>query len=292
MDVNDDFRLEEELFGSEGGRESAGEWSSDAPQEIVAKQTRNRPREPTMKIEEMKKTGCKGKAEEGPAGWVRPLYPHDENNYLVRCSPPSSATTARKKGDYITCLICHQKVSSTNTTGRLHSNAWVNTTFRAQAISRQLCSWQSSAGRKGGTSQRKGFPSLGLATPRGDLKHGRLQTTRSEGASVCTQEGQWHTAGCEGLWACGLRRTASPMPLLTRLHFEPCYARWTCKPQIWAKRVWRVRYAYAFASLLHFRLLLFHLIFLWLMLRVLLHRSHGCIIEMCPAAMVATALST
>ena len=42
MDVNNDFRLEEELFGSEGGRESAREWSSDMPQETVAKQTKKR----------------------------------------------------------------------------------------------------------------------------------------------------------------------------------------------------------------------------------------------------------
>ena len=64
-----------------------------------------------MKIEEKKKTGPKGKAGEGPAGWVRPLYLHDENDCLVRCSPPSSAAGARKKGEYVTCLIYHQKVS-------------------------------------------------------------------------------------------------------------------------------------------------------------------------------------
>ena len=64
-----------------------------------------------MKIEEKKKTGPKGKAGEGPAGGVRPLYLHDENNCLVRCSPPSLAATAGKKGEYVTCLICHQKFS-------------------------------------------------------------------------------------------------------------------------------------------------------------------------------------
>ena len=52
-----------------------------------------------MKIEEKKKMGPKGKAGEGPAGWVRPLYLHDENDRLVRCSPPSSATIAGKKGE-------------------------------------------------------------------------------------------------------------------------------------------------------------------------------------------------
>ena len=111
MDVNDDFCLEEELSGSEGGRESAREWSSDMRQESAAKQTRKRPREPTMKIEEKKKTGPKGKAGEGLTGWVRPLYLHDESDRLVRCSPPSAAAAARKKEDYVTCLICHQKVS-------------------------------------------------------------------------------------------------------------------------------------------------------------------------------------
>ena len=109
MDVNNNFRLEEELFGSEGGRESVGEWSFDTPQETAAKQTRKRPREPTMKIEEKKKMGPKGKAGEGPAGWVRPIYLHDKNDRLVQCSPPSSVASAGKKGDYVTCLICHQK---------------------------------------------------------------------------------------------------------------------------------------------------------------------------------------
>ena len=98
MDVNDDFRLEEELFGRKGGRESAGGWSSNTQQETTAKQTRKRPREPTVKIEEKKKIGPRGKAGEGPAGWVRPLYLHDENDRLVWCSPPSLAATAGKKG--------------------------------------------------------------------------------------------------------------------------------------------------------------------------------------------------
>ena len=60
---------------------------------------------------------------EGPAGWVGPLYLHDENDCLMRCSPPSSAAAARKKGDYVTCLICHQKVSFNKynwTTSRQH----------------------------------------------------------------------------------------------------------------------------------------------------------------------------
>ena len=70
MDVNDDFRLEEELSGSEGGRESAGGASSDTRQETATKQTRKRRREPTIKIEEKKKTGPKGKAGERPAGWI------------------------------------------------------------------------------------------------------------------------------------------------------------------------------------------------------------------------------
>ena len=42
MDVNDNFRLELEVFGSKGGREFAGEWSCEMSQETVAKQTKKR----------------------------------------------------------------------------------------------------------------------------------------------------------------------------------------------------------------------------------------------------------
>ena len=73
----------------------------------MAKQTKKRPREPIVKIEEKKKTGPKGKVGEGPVGWVRPLYGHAENECLVRCSHPSLAAAYGKKGDYIMCLICH-----------------------------------------------------------------------------------------------------------------------------------------------------------------------------------------
>ena len=111
MDVNDDFRLEEELSRSEGGRKSAGGWSFDTQQETIAKQTMKRQREPTVKIKEKKKTGPKGKAGEGPAGWVGLLYLHDENDRLVQCFPPSLAAATEKKGEYVMCLICHQKVS-------------------------------------------------------------------------------------------------------------------------------------------------------------------------------------
>ena len=97
MDVNDDFHLEEELFGSEGGGESTGEWSSDMLQETTGEQTRKRPREPIIKIEEKKKMGPKEKVGKGPVVWVRPLHLHDENDHLVRCSPPSSVTTGGKK---------------------------------------------------------------------------------------------------------------------------------------------------------------------------------------------------
>ena len=72
-----------------------GEWNCETLQETATKQTRKRPREPTMKIEEKKKTRRKGKAGEGPTGWMRPLYVHDENHRLVRCSPPSSVAVAR-----------------------------------------------------------------------------------------------------------------------------------------------------------------------------------------------------
>ena len=65
MDVNDNFcRVEEELFGSEGGRESAGGGggSSDTLQETAAKQTRKRPREATMKIAGEEEDGAQGKS--------------------------------------------------------------------------------------------------------------------------------------------------------------------------------------------------------------------------------------
>ena len=64
-----------------------------------------------MKIEEKKKTRPKGKVGEGLVGWVRLLYLHDENDRLARCSPPSLAAVVGKRGGYVTCLICHQKVS-------------------------------------------------------------------------------------------------------------------------------------------------------------------------------------
>ena len=108
MDVNDDLRVEEDLSGL---AESAGGASSDAGKDTAAKRSRKRQREPTIKIEEKKKTGPKGKGGEGPPGWVRPLFVHNENDRLVRCSPPSSTDATGKKGEYITCLICHQKVS-------------------------------------------------------------------------------------------------------------------------------------------------------------------------------------
>ena len=95
MDVNDDLRVEEDLSGL---AESAAGASSDAGKDTAAKRSRKRRREPTVKIEEKKKTGPKRKAGKGPAGWVGPLYLHDENDRLVRCSPPSSVATAGKRG--------------------------------------------------------------------------------------------------------------------------------------------------------------------------------------------------
>ena len=86
MSVNDNFHLEEELLGSERGRESA------------AKQTKKMPRESTMKIEEKKKTGPKGKVGKGPVGWVRPLCVHVDDDDLMQCSPPSLAATPGEKG--------------------------------------------------------------------------------------------------------------------------------------------------------------------------------------------------
>ena len=57
MNVNDNFCLEEELFGSEGGREPTRKCSWETPQGIVTKQTRKRRRKPTMEMEKKKKMG-------------------------------------------------------------------------------------------------------------------------------------------------------------------------------------------------------------------------------------------
>ena len=72
MDVNDNFQLEEELSGSEDGRESAGGASSDTRKETVAKQTRKRQREPTVKIEEKKKRGPREKRARDRQGGLGP----------------------------------------------------------------------------------------------------------------------------------------------------------------------------------------------------------------------------
>ena len=65
MDVDNNFCMEEELLGSDCRRESAEKWSCYIPQETVAKETKKRPRERTMKIEQ-KNMGPKGKAGDGP----------------------------------------------------------------------------------------------------------------------------------------------------------------------------------------------------------------------------------
>ena len=51
-----------------------------------------------VKIEEKKKTGPKGKVGDGPVGWVRPLYAHNENDCLMWCSSPSLVVVVGKKG--------------------------------------------------------------------------------------------------------------------------------------------------------------------------------------------------
>ena len=71
-------------------RESIGVWSYKTPQEIVAKQTKKRPRGPTVNIKDKKKTRPKARVGEGLVGWVGPLYKHDEKIRLMWCSPPSS----------------------------------------------------------------------------------------------------------------------------------------------------------------------------------------------------------
>ena len=116
-----------------------------------------------------------------------------------------------KKGEYITCLIATKNFASTNITRRFPGRTCVNTKFSALATLRQLCSWRSNVGRKGRLP--RGFLSLGLATLVGDLKHERLQTTRSEGASVGMQEAQWHKIECKR--AVSLRIAIDCLPCAT-----------------------------------------------------------------------------
>ena len=199
MDVNDNFWLVEKLSGSEGGRESAGGGggSCDTRQETAAKQSRKRRREPTVKIEEKKKTGPKGTTGEGPPGWVWPLYLHDENDRLVRCSPPFSATAAGKKWEYVTCLICHQKVffnkySWTTPWQHMRKHNIDSPSDLETVLQLVKQCWK----------EGRDFPEERLPRARnskGDLERGRLQITGPEGSSIRTQEGQWLTAGCEGL---------------------------------------------------------------------------------------------
>ena len=73
MDVNDDIRVEEDLSGM---AELAGGRVLMQGKDTTAKQSRKRRREPTVKIEEKKKTGPKGKGGEGPPGWVQLLFVH------------------------------------------------------------------------------------------------------------------------------------------------------------------------------------------------------------------------
>ena len=110
MDSDNNFVMEDEMLGTESVSESAPEWSCPTQQTPLTK-TRKRPREPTVKIEDTKKMGRKQKVGEGAPGWVRPLFEHDDEDHLLRCSPPSSVAGSGKKGAYVTCLICHQKVS-------------------------------------------------------------------------------------------------------------------------------------------------------------------------------------
>ena len=119
MEVNDNFRLEDELFGSESRRASAREWSCQMLQETIAKETKKRQREPILKIEEKKKMGPKGKAGEGLAGGLRPLHAHDDNDRLIWCSPSSSAATIGKKGNTLRASFATRNFPSTNLVGRL-----------------------------------------------------------------------------------------------------------------------------------------------------------------------------
>ena len=88
MEQDDDFFIEEEQLGSRSGGESVAE-SSCPTEESTIQQTKKRRRQPAVKVEGTKKTkmGCKGKAGNVLAGWLRPLFVHDEDGRLVCNSP-------------------------------------------------------------------------------------------------------------------------------------------------------------------------------------------------------------
>ena len=123
MEPRDDFRIEEELLGSESGVEFVGEWSCPTQQSIV-KQTGKGLREPTVKAKKTKKMGTKGKVHNAPMGWVRPLFAHDENYQLVQCFPHLRLLLVEKRGDTLRASfatrVSFDKYSCTTPRQRMH----------------------------------------------------------------------------------------------------------------------------------------------------------------------------
>ena len=125
-----------------------------------------------------KKKAHKMKVGDVPTGWVRPLFTHDKDDCLMYYSPLS--TLLGKRGNTLHAPFAARKFPSTNTARRLPGNTCINTTLPTPVTLRQLCSWQSNVGRKGGTSLRKGFPALCLVTlgGRSNVEDYRLQSLR------------------------------------------------------------------------------------------------------------------
>ena len=116
----------------------------------------------------------------------------------MRCSPPSSAAGAGKNGEYVTCLICHQKVSFNKyswTTPRQHMRKH---NIHSPSNLETVVQLAKQCWKEGWDFRRKGFPFPRLSTRRGDHERGRLQTTRSEGASVRTQRDNGIQPGAKG----------------------------------------------------------------------------------------------
>ena len=274
MDVNDDLRVEEDLSGL---AESAAGASSDAGKDTAAKRSRKRRREPTVKIEEKKKTGPKGKGGEGPPGWVRPLFVHDENDRLVRCSPPSSAAAAGKKAEYVTCLICHQKVSFNKyswTTPRQHMRKHnINSPSDLETVL-QLAKQCWKEGRD--------FPEERL--PRAGDSKGRPRTRKI----TDYQAGGGFRPHARGTMAYSrVRRAVSlwiatdclPYATVDTPAFRAMLRALDPQAPDLGRKSVTTQVCIRICFLLRFMFVLFHLLFLWLMLWLLLDRSHGCITQ-------------
>ena len=278
MDINDDFGWRRSCLEAKAGENLPGGGAScDTRQETAAKQSRKRRREPTVKIEEKKKTGRKGTVGEGPPGWVRPLYLHDENDRLVRCSPPSLAVAAGKKGEYVTCLICHQKVSFNKyswTTPRQHirkHNIHNPNNLKTVLQLAKQC-W------------KEGRDFLEERLPRAGDSKGRPRTWKI----TDYQAGGGFRPHARGTMAYSrVRRAVSlwiatdclPYATVDTPAFRAMVSALDPQAPDLGRKSVTTEVCIRICFLLRFMFILFHLIFLCLMLRVLLDRSHGCITQ-------------